>query len=89
MPVADTGLLAAIILAGGVTSVVAIAMMIVRQRRSAQLTIGRGVLSVTLGLGMLALAGLGVVAVSPVSAEAQTSVVSSTTNAVDLQLPTK
>lgn len=94
MPAADSGLLAAILLAGGVTAVVAIAMTIVKQHRGAQLTAGRGALSVSLALGVLALAGLGIVALSPVSAEAGVVPVSSTSStvssadSVDVQLPT-
>jgi|GEM_PF-1598451 len=100
MSAPDSGLIAAVILAGGVTAVVAIAMTVVRQYRAAQLTPGRGVLSVTLGLGIMALAGLGIVALSPVAAQASvtpsnSTTVSSTTvsgtsspSSVDIQLPT-
>ena len=42
MSAPDSGLIAAVILAGGVTAVVAIAMTVVRQYRAAQLTPGRG-----------------------------------------------
>lgn len=92
MPAADSGLLAAILLAGGVTVVVAIAMTIVSQHRAARLTRSRGLLSVTLGLSVMALVGLGIAAISP--APAQTVVVSSVTSTgsssdVDVQLPTK
>src|SRR4051812_43690922 len=69
MSAPDSGLIAAVILAGGVTALVAIGMMVVRQYRAAQLTAGRGALSVTLGLGIMALAGLGIVALSPVAAQ--------------------
>jgi hypothetical protein len=94
MSAPDSGLIAAVILAGGVTAVVAIAMMVVRQYRAAQLTRGRGALSVTLGIGIMALAGLGVVALSPVAAQASVTPVSSTSTgstsagSVDVQLPT-
>ena len=100
MSAPDSGLIAAVILAGGVTAVVAIAMMVVRQYRAEQLTPGRGVLSATLGLGVMALVGLGIVALSPVAAQASvtsdnSTTVSSTTgssttgsNSVDVQLPT-
>ena len=100
MSAPDSGLIAAVILAGGVTAVVAIAMMVVRQYRAAQLTPGRGVLSVTLGLGVMALAGLGIVALSPVAAQASvtpansttvsstTSTSTTSTSSVDIQLPT-
>ena len=91
MPAADSGLLAALLLAGGVTVVVAIAMTIVKQHRAAQLTATRGALGVSLGLAVLALAGLGIVALSPVSAQAvgHTTVSSSGSEVVvDVQLPT-
>jgi hypothetical protein len=100
MPAADSGLLAALLLAGGVTAVVAIAMMIVKQHRAARLTASRGVLSVTLGLSVLALAGLGIVALSPVSAQATDSQATdsraivpasstSSSDVLDVQLPTR
>ncbi|HEY4226290.1 MAG TPA: hypothetical protein VGM70_10795 [Pseudolysinimonas sp.] len=97
MSAPDSGLIAALILAGGVTAFVAIVLTVVRQYRAAQLTKARGVLSVSLGLGIMALAGLGIVALSPVAAQASvtpTSVtpVSSTTSdggtVTDVQLPT-
>src|SRR3954469_11283365 len=90
MSAPDSGLIAAVILAGGVTALVAIVMTVVRQYRAAQLTAGRGALSVSLGLGILALAGLGIVALSPVAAQASVTPVSSTTSSssVDIQLPT-
>ena len=90
MSAPDSGLIAAVILAGGVTALVAIVMMVVRQYRAAQLTAGRGALSVGLGLGIMALAGLGIVALSPIAAQAATAPASSTTSTsvVDVQLPT-
>ena len=91
MSAPDSGLIAALVLAGGATALVAIVMMVVRQYRAAQLTAGRGVLSVSLGLGIVALAGLGVVALSPVAAQAVTPVsgtTSTSSTVVDVQLPT-
>jgi phage gp45-like len=95
MSAPDSGLIAAVILAGGVTALVAIVMMVVRQYRAAQLTAGRGALSVSLGLAIMALAGLGIVALSPIAAQASTTSVGSTTgtsttgtSVVDVQLPT-
>ena len=93
MSAPDSGLIAAVILAGGVTALVAIVMTAVRQYRAAQLTAGRGVLSATLGLAIMALAGLGIVALSPIAAQASVTPVSSTTSStgssnVDIQLPT-
>jgi hypothetical protein len=95
MPAADSGLLAALVLAGGITAAVAIAMMVVKQHRAARLTASRGVMSATLGLGVLALAGLGIVALSPVPAQAVVTVSSTSSTvfpsgtAIDLQLPTR
>ena len=97
MSAPDSGLIAAVILAGGVTAFVAIVLTVVKQYRSAQLTKSRGVLSVSLGFGIMALAGLGIVALSPVAAQASVtpasvSPVSSTTSFTpsftDVQLPT-
>jgi hypothetical protein len=90
MSAPDSGLIAAVIFAGGVTALVAIVMMVVRQHRAAQLTASRGVLSASLGLGVMALVGLGIVALSPVAAQASVTPVSSTvsTSVVDVQLPT-
>ena len=86
MSAPDSGLLAALILAGGVTAVVAIVMMVVGQYRSARLTASSGALSVSLGVGVMALVGLGIVALSPVSAEAAGTPPAS--SVVDVQLPT-
>jgi len=91
MSAPDSGLIAAVILAGGVTAIVAIAMTAVRQYRASQLTAGRGVLSASLGLGIVALAGLSIVALSPIAAQASVTPVSSvsdTSSNVDIQLPT-
>ncbi len=92
MSAPDSGLIAAVILAGGVTAFVAIVLTVVHQYRAAQLTKARGVLSVSLGIGIMALAGLGVVALSPVAAQASVTPVSSTTSdsgtVTDVQLPT-
>jgi NADH:ubiquinone oxidoreductase subunit 6 (subunit J) len=88
MSAPDSGLIAAVILAGGVTALVAIVMMVVRQYRASQLTAGRGALSVSLGIGIMALAGLGIVALSPVAAQASTPTSTTTSSVVDVQLPT-
>ncbi len=93
MSAPDAGLIAAVIVAGCITALVAIVMMVVRQHRAAQLTAGRGVLSASLGLGIMALAGLSIVALSPIAAQASVTPVSSTTSSsgtsvVDVQLPT-
>ncbi len=88
-PTVDSGLLAAVVLAVGVTAIVAIVMMIVSQYRASQLTAARGALSVTLGIGIMALAGLGIVALSPVAAQAATVSSVTPTSSVDIQLPTR
>ncbi len=87
MPAADSGVLAATILAGGVTSVVAIVMMVVSQHRAGHLSRSRGALSVSLAIGVMALAGLGVASLSPVSAQAVTT--ATPHSIVDIQLPTE
>jgi hypothetical protein len=76
----------ALIFAVGVTALVAIVMMLVTLRRSARLTIARGMASAALGIGVVAAAALGIVAVSaqPAQAAAPHGVVVD-----DLQLPTK
>ena len=91
MSAPDSGLIAAVIFAGGITALVAVVMMVVRQYRAAQLTAGRGVLSASLGLGIMALVGLGIVALSPIAVQASVTPVSSTSTSssdVDVQLPT-
>lgn len=96
MSAPDSGLIAAVILAGGITAIVAVAMMVVRQYRASQLTAGRGVLSASLGLAIVALAGLSIVALSPIAAQASVTPVSSVSSGagahdssvVDVQLPT-
>ncbi len=93
MPAA-TPLLAAVIAAGGVTALVAIGMMILSLRRSARLTAARGALSLALGVGVIAIAGFGVAAVSAQPAQAAPdrsgpAVVQPTVVAPELQLPTE
>src|SRR5688572_23324226 len=66
----DSGLFAAVILAAGVTALVALAMMLFSLRRSSRLTVVRGAATLFLGLGVVAVATLGIVAVSPGSAQA-------------------
>ncbi len=90
-----TPLLAAVILAGGVTALVAVGMMLVSLHRSARLTVRRTPLSIALGIGVIAIAGVGVAAVSAAPAQAAAT---TTQNPVtdtgagtspDLQLPTE
>jgi hypothetical protein len=76
----------ALIFAVGVTALVAIVMMLVTLRRSARLTIGRGLASAALGVGVVAAAALGIVSVSAQPAQAAAPHGQVVT---DLQLPTK
>lgn len=87
----DAGLFAAVIVAAGVTALVALGLMLFGMHRSARLTALRGLATAGLGLGVITIAVGGVVAVSPSSAQAETQsnaptyVVSSDD---DVQLPT-
>lgn len=87
----DVSLFAAVIIAAGVTALVALGLMLVGMYRSAGLTALRGLGTLGLGLGVVAIAVGGVVAISPTSAQAETPsnaptyVVSSND---DVQLPT-
>lgn len=87
----DAGLFAAVIVAAGVTALVALGLMLFGMHRSARLTALRGLATAGLGLGVISIAVGGVVAVSPSSAQAETPshaptyVVSSDD---DVQLPT-
>jgi hypothetical protein len=89
--VPDAGLFAAVIVAAGVTALVALGLMLFGMHRSARLTALRGLATAGLGLGVISIAVGGVVAVSPTSAQADTQpstptyVVSSDD---DVQLPT-
>jgi len=76
----------ALLVAAGVTALVAVAMMLVTLRRSARLTLVRGLASAAMGVGIVAAAAIGVVAVSAQpaqAAETRAPVVA------DLQLPTR
>ena len=92
VPAPDGGLFAAVIVAAGVTALVAIGMMVVGMYRHARLTALRGLGTVGLALGVVTIAIGGVLAVSPSSAQAApepagpTYVV--TSDEPDLQLPT-
>ena len=87
----DAGLFAAVIVAAGVTALVALGLMLFGMHRSARLTALRGLATAGLGLGVVTIAIGGVLAVSPSSAQASpepngpTYVVSSDD---DIQLPT-
>jgi hypothetical protein len=89
--VPDVGMLAAVIVAAGVTALVALGLMLIGMHRTARLTALRSLGTVGLGAGVVALAVGGVVALSPSSAQAETPsngptyVVSSHD---DIQLPT-
>jgi hypothetical protein len=87
----DAGLFAAVIVAAGVTALVALGLMLFGMQRSGRLNVLRGLATAGLSLGVIAIAVGGVVAVSPSSAQAvpepngPTYVVSSDE---DIQLPT-
>jgi len=68
--VPDLGLAAAVIIAASATALVALVMMVVALHRSQRLTVFRGVLSVSLALGVVGLGVGGVVALSPAPAQA-------------------
>jgi hypothetical protein len=89
--VPDVGILAAVIVAAGVTALVALGLMLIGMHRTARLTVVRALGTVGLGVGVVVIAVGGVVAISPTSAQAETPskgptyVVSSQD---DIQLPT-
>ena len=76
----------ALIIAVGVTALVAVAMMLVTLRRSARLTLARGMASAALAFAVVIIAVGGVVAASaqPAQAAAPSGPV-----VTDLQLPTR
>ncbi len=89
--VPDAGFFAAVIVAAGVTALVALGIMLFGMQRSGRLNVLRGLGTAGLSLGVIAIAVGGVLAVSPSSAQASpahtgpTYVVSSDD---DIQLPT-
>ena len=87
----DAGLFAAVIVAAGVTALVALGIMIFGMQRSGRLNVLRGLGTAGLSLGVIAIAVGGVVAVSPSSAQAspeQNSPTYVVTSDDDIQLPT-
>jgi formate hydrogenlyase subunit 3/multisubunit Na+/H+ antiporter MnhD subunit len=92
VPAPDAGLFAAVIVAAGVTALVALGMMVFGMHRHARLTALRALATAGLALGVITVAVGGVLAVSPSSAQAApeqtgpTYVV--TSDEPDLQLPT-
>jgi multisubunit Na+/H+ antiporter MnhB subunit len=89
----DSGLTAAVIVAAGVTALVALGMTMFTLHRSARLTVLRALGTAGLGLLVVAAAAIGVLTVSPASAQAapgDTAPAVSTTvdDDLDLQLPT-
>lgn len=89
----DAGVFAAVIIAAGVTALVALGMMIFAMHRSARLTGLTGLATAGLALGVVTIAVGGVLAVSPTVAQASPDdaaryVVTSSTDGPDLQLPT-
>ena len=91
--VALTGMSAAFIVATAVTALVALGMMMLALHRRARLTIVKSGASVLVGLAVVAIAVVGVVAVSPDGAQAVPDGVPAATvdapdQITDLQLPT-
>ena len=91
--VALTGMSAAFIVATAVTALAALGMMMLALHRRARLTIVKSGASVFAGLAVVAIAVLGVVAVSPSGAQAATDQAPAVTvdtpgEITDLQLPT-
>jgi hypothetical protein len=92
LPAPDAGLFAAVIVAAGVTALVALGMMLFGMHRSSRLTALRGLATAGLALAVVSVAIGGVLAVSPTSAQAApdqtgpTYVV--TSDEADTQLPT-
>jgi hypothetical protein len=88
----DAGIFAAVIVAAGVTALVALGLMLFGMQRTGRLNVLRSLATAGLSLGVIAIAIGGVVAVSPASAQASPEqnspgyVVSS--DEPDIQLPT-
>jgi len=76
----------ALLVAVGVTALVAVGMMLASLKRSRRLTVPRGLASAALGIGIVAAAAVGVVAVS---APAQAAAHPTGPVVTDLQLPTR
>jgi len=74
----------ALILAAGVTALVAVGMMLVALLRSRRLTLGRSMLGAALAVGVVAASATGIVAVSAQPAQAAPAPM-----ITDLQLPTR
>lgn len=89
----DAGLFAAVIIAAGVTALVALGMMIFAMHRNARLTGLTGLATAGLALGVVTIAVGGVLAVSPTVAQAVPDdaapyVVTTSSDEPDVQLPT-
>ena len=89
----DSGLFAAVIIAAGVTALVAMGMTFFAMRRTARLTGTRVLAAAGLGLAVVSIAVGGVLAVSPSSAQAAPDqaapyVVIPSGDDLDVQLPT-
>jgi hypothetical protein len=88
----DAGLFAAVIVAAGVTALVALGLMLFGMQRSGRLNVLRSLATAGLGLGVVAIAIGGVLAVSPTSAQASTDTTGPTyvvsSDEPDIQLPT-
>lgn len=92
VPTPDVGLFAAVIVAAGVTALVALGMMVFGMHRHARLTALRGLATAGLAVGVISVAIGGVLAVSPSSAQAAPEPVAPTyvvtADEPDMQLPT-
>jgi hypothetical protein len=89
----DSGLFAAVIIAAGVTALVALGMTFFAMRRTVRVTGTRLLAAAGLGLAVVSIAVGGVLAVSPSSAQAAPDqaapyVVSPSDDGLDVQLPT-
>lgn len=90
--VLDPGLLAAVIIAAGVTALAAVGMTLAALHRTSRLTVLRTLSGAAVGLAVVGVAALGLVAVAPGSALADVVDDGAPTvtvdDEVDIQLPT-
>jgi multisubunit Na+/H+ antiporter MnhB subunit len=89
----DAGLFAAVIVAAGVTALVAVGMTFFTMHRTTRLTVRRVLAAAVLGLAVVGVAVGGVLAVSPSPAQAAPDqaapyVVTSSDDGLNVQLPT-
>lgn len=87
----DAGLVAAVLVAAGVTALVALGMVLARVARRSGITLRHTLASAAAGVGVIAAVVLGVAAASPQSAVAETepgAPVYVVSDQADAQLPT-